>query len=134
MDVDSMMLHILTALKVKLNYEVKKTSAAKRQRLLEYLFPYAVLDDYSPLVRFLLENENDIPDVVIQKLLHEDKYAQFLTPSIKVNIYRQHREHFEEEVKRILSTKPLSTYSMDSVFDRCAMDGNDKCRPFYQRS
>ena len=69
MDVDSMMLHILTALKVKLNYEVKKTSAAKRQRLLEYLFPYAVLDDYSPLVRFLLENENDIPDVVIQKLL-----------------------------------------------------------------
>ena len=60
MDVDSMMLHILTALKVKLNYEVKKTSAAKRQRLLEYLFPYAVLDDYSPLVRFLLENENEM--------------------------------------------------------------------------
>ena len=131
---NSIMLHILTALKLKLNYEVKKTSPEKRQRLLEYLFPYAVLDDYSPLVRYLLEKEEHIPEVVVEKLLHEKQYAQFLTPSIKVNIYKQYREYFAEAVRDILKNKPITTYSMDSVFDRCAMDGSDKCRQFYQQS
>ena len=46
--------HILTSLKLKLNNEVKKTTSMKRQRLLEYMFPYAVLQDYSPLVSYLL--------------------------------------------------------------------------------
>lgn len=115
---------ILTSLKLKLNSEVKKTSSAKRQRLLEYLFPYAVLDDYSPLVSYLLEHEDNIPDIVMEKLLHDATYSVFLTPSIKVNIYKKRKDYFNEDVHKAIDTISNNIHPGASCFDRCP--NNDK--------
>lgn len=118
-DPSQIIIHILTSLKLKLNSEIKKTSPAKRQCLLEYLFPYAILDDYSPLVSYLLEHEDDIPEIVMEKLLHDSTYSSFLTPLIKVNIYKKRRDYFDEDVNKVI--KELSTHvdPQASVLERC---------------
>lgn len=118
-DPSQIIIHILTSLKLKLNSEIKKTSPAKRQCLLEYLFPYAILDDYSPLVSYLLEHEDDIPEIVMEKLLHDSTYSSFLTPLIKANIYKKRRDYFDEDVNKVI--KELSTHvdPQASVLERC---------------
>ena len=118
-DPSQIIIHILTSLKLKLNSEIKKTSPAKRQCLLEYLFPYAIIDDYSPLVSYLLEHEDDIPEIVMEKLLHDSTYSSFLTPLIKVNIYKKRRDYFDEDVNKVI--KELSTHvdPQASVLERC---------------
>ena len=118
-DPSQIIIHILTSLKLKLNSEIKKTSPAKRQCLLEYLFPYAILDDYSPLVSYLLEHEDDIPEIVMEKLLHDSTYSSFLTPLIKANIYKKKRDYFDEYVNKEI--KELSTHvdPQASVLERC---------------
>lgn len=118
-DPSQIIIHILTSLKLKLNSEIKKTSPAKRQCLLEYLFPYAILDDYSPLVSYLLEHEDDIPEIVMEKLLHDSTYSGFLTPLIKANIYKKRRDYFDEDVNKVI--KELSTHvdPQASVLERC---------------
>ena len=85
-DPSQIITHLLTSLKLKLNSEIKKTSPAKRQCLLEYLFPYAILDDYSPLVSYLLEHEDDIPEIVMEKLLHDSTGASCLTLLVELYI------------------------------------------------
>lgn len=119
MDPQFVMSRLLTSLKLKLNNEVKITSAAKRQRLLEYLFPYAVLPDYSPLVTYLLEKEEDIPQVVVDKLLHDATYKEYLTPQIKVNIYKREPAYFEHDVESALNALPFKNPSMASVSSKC---------------
>lgn len=110
---------ILTSLKLKLNSEIKKISSTKRQYLLEYLFPYAVLDDYAPLVSYLLEHEDNIPEVVMEKLLHDATYSVFLTPSVKVNIYKNRRDYFMEDVEKEIDSLSNNMSPFATVIDRC---------------
>ena len=118
-DPSQIIIHILTSLKLKLNSEIKKTSPAKRQCLLEYLFPYAILDDYSPLVSYLLEHEDDIPEIVMEKLLHDSTYSSFLTPLIKVNIYKKRRDYFDEDVNKVIIELSTHVDPQASVLERC---------------
>ena len=111
--------HILTSLKLKLNNEVKKTTSMKRHRLLEYMFPYAVLQDYSPLVSYLLEKEESIPEVVIDKLLHDPTYKEYLTPSIKVKIYKREPLYFEGDVESALNSLPTKVSRITSIANKC---------------
>lgn len=118
-DTNKIIRDILASLKLTLNSEVKNTSSEKRQRLLEYLFPYAVLDDYSALVSYLLEHEDHIPDIVMEKLLNDSTYSVFLTPSIKVNIYKTERSYFDKDVKKEIEQLSSSISPEASVIDRC---------------
>lgn len=118
-DTNKIIKDILASLKLTLNSEVKKTSSEKRQRLLEYLFPYAVLDDYSALVSYLLEHEDNIPDIVMDKLLHDSTYSVFLTPSIKVNIYKKERSYFDNDVEKVIEQLSSSISPEASILDRC---------------
>ena len=118
-DPSQIIIHILTSLKLKLNSEIKKTSPAKRQCLLEYLFPYAILDDYSPLVSYLLEHEDNIPEIVMEKLLHDSTYSSFLTPLIKANIYKKRRDYFDEDVNRVIKEQASQINPQASVLERC---------------
>ena len=119
MDPQFVMSRLLTSLKLKLNNEVKITSSAKRQRLLEYLFPYAVLPDYSPLVTYLLEKEEDIPQVVVDKLLHDATYKEYLTPQIKMNIYKREPSYFDHDVESAINALSFSRSSLSNASSKC---------------
>ena len=117
--------HILTALKSQLNNEIRKTSATKRRRLLEYLFPYVVLEDYSPSVVYMLEKEEDIPEVVMNKLLHDKSYEQFLTPIIKAKIYLKRDDYFQSDFQALFSSQPSGISVKSSVLNKYRFSNED---------
>ena len=55
----------------------------------------------------------------MEKLLHDSTYSSFLTPLIKVNIYKKRRDYFDEDVNKVI--KELSTHvdPQASVLERC---------------
>lgn len=134
-DLSSVMGKLLTTLKMELNQEVKNASPEKQQLLLEYLFPYAVLDGYSELVTFLLKMDAKIPEVVVEKLLNEpNKYEKFLTPPTLMNIYRQHDVYFEDSVCKSVHSKPQKSLSFETISCRCPINGRDKFKEFFLQS
>ena len=119
-DTNKIISDILLSLKQKLNITVKNTSEEMNQYLLEYVFPYAVLKDYSPLVKYLLEQTVTIPEIVMEKLLHDPSYSEFLTPSTKANIYNTKIDYFAEDIQKILDSNENTFSSQITIKDRCA--------------
>ena len=131
-DLQSVMEKLLLALKLTLNEEVKNASSEKRRLLLEYLFPYAVLNDYSELVRFLMKGETNIPEAVVYKLMTEpEKYKGFLTPIILSNIYKQYRFYLDENVQKVVSSYVHQPSSFNVVASRCLCDGIKRFEKYY---
>lgn len=123
--------HILTALKLQLNNKIKNASSAKRQRLLEYLFPYSVIKDYSPIVTYLLENENDIPESIMDILLHNPSYESFLIPSIKAKIYKKRNDYFQADLKNLFASQPSGISVETSVFNKYKWSNPGKIAPLF---
>ena len=96
--------HILTALKLQLNNKIKNASSAKRQRLLEYLFPYSVLKDYSPIV---------------------------LIPSIKAKIYKKRNDYFQADLKNLFASQPSGISVETSVFNKYKLSNSTKIAPLF---
>ena len=118
--------HILTPLKLQLNNKIKNASSAKRQRLLECLFPYSVLKDYSRIVTYLLENENDIPESIMDILLHDASYKSFLIPSIKAKIYKKRNDYFQADLKNLFASQPTGISVETSVISKYRWSDPDK--------
>ena len=123
--------HILTALKLQLNNKIKNASSAKRQRLLEYLFPYSVLKDYSPIVTYLLENEDDIPEFIMNTLLHDPAYESFLIPSIKAKIYKKRNDYFQADLKNLLASQPTGISVETSVLSKYKWSDAKRISPLF---
>ena len=134
-DLQSVMEKLLLALKLTLNEEVKNASPEKRRLLLEYLFPYAVLSDYSDLVRFLMKGETNIPEAVVHKLMTEqEKYKEFLTPVILSNIYKQYSIYLDESVQKVISSYIHQPSSFGMVASRCLCKGNKSFEEYFASS
>ena len=131
-DLQSVMEKLLLALKLTLNEEVKNASSEKRRLLLEYLFPYAVLNDYSELVRFLMKGETNIPEAVVYKLMAEpEKYKGFLTPVIVSNIYKQYRFYLDESVQKAVSSYVHQPSSFGVVASLCLCNGRKQFEEYF---
>ena len=57
--------------------------------------------------------------MVVDKLLHDATYKEYLTPQIKVNIYKREPAYFEHDVESALNALPFKSPSMASVSSKC---------------